>query len=1102
MAGGAKTLTTNVVINATSKGFAAVGNTLTELGIMVDGLSQQIINFGKDSASLYRDFEYNMNQTKIALATSEEYRNNYQLLESDMEKLSATAKEWADNTIFHASDVSNAITDAARAGWDYDQIMSGIPAAMRLAEAGGLDLSTAIDQIVKVSNALGISFEDQADFADMWTFAANSSATSVEELGEAMLKMGGTMRFADSSEELLTLLAVTANAGTVGSQAGTLLRSAMIRLVNPTKKAKEAMASLGATNEEILEIEGMDADQKQALADANERLAKTGFSLYDENGHMKSFLETFTDLYVALGEINGGFENLTDNEDVEAILGAIFPTRTVAEAINLLNGAAEGYGGLFEQLKNGEAEGYGEWASSIMMDSLYGDEEIFLSKLENLHLAIGETLSEDLRGFYDIIGEIFDAIAGLDQPAMDALVAGLEGLAAAGPGLLALGGGARIIGILLNNPWLSAAAGITAVGIALYALGEYMESFDREEYEAKFGEIQLDPTTIENYLDELNAAYKNAYNDVDVYNQQFQQSFEQYISDSGTIKKKLVEAMLTNHELTQEEQDDLILLGNSMVKSVASGIEDNYSALVSSLTTTFGGDDATENPLWSQIMQVIIYGHDQDVAQAESLGQELRDALTEAFTDGITADEISRIQNIFNQLNELMAHEADAVRAADYARELERAQTLGIDSVEDAAETVKNKRADALGDLAAQEAYEISNLEYFYDNAIAEGMMYDADNNPLDKNAALSAVREKYRGMRASAIADNAMFLRDLYGIAGGESELADGITLMYQAIDEFSKYGYSDQFGQKYASIFQDKNLVKFAAGMIDAYGGINEITQGMAMFGEFGQTEAHDLYGGLKSMYEMFSAAYDARYWGLSDAQEAIFAGNPSFLPQAQSFTYTGVPEPTAVDAGIDPMIASAMAADEIPVTVAVDVETEAAKGKMDSELNNQTFTEMIDAVLDDAYSKVNAFQAYVESIRPTIVVQSTTTGGGGGASIDDGGGGGGHGFAEGGRATTASIFGEAGPEWAIPEEHSQRTADLLNAARAASGFSWPELITRIGGLNANANNTPSTLVYSPTIHAGDARGVEQALMADKSRFERWWEERKQRDAMEVYA
>ena len=34
----------------------------------------------------------------------------------------------------------------------------------------------------------------------------------------------------------------------------------------------------------------------------------------------------------------------------------------------------------------------------------------------------------------------------------------------------------------------------------------------------------------------------------------------------------------------------------------------------------------------------------------------------------------------------------------------------------------------------------------------------------------------------------------------------------------------------------------------------------------------------------------------------------------------------------------------------------------------------------------------------------------------------------YAEGGRADEASIFGEAGPEWAIPEEHSARTASLL--------------------------------------------------------------------------
>ena len=112
------------------------------------------------------------------------------------------------------------------------------------------------------------------------------------------------------------------------------------------------------------------------------------------------------------------------------------------------------------------------------------------------------------------------------------------------------------------------------------------------------------------------------------------------------------------------------------------------------------------------------------------------------------------------------------------------------------------------------------------------------------------------------------------------------------------------------------------------------------------------------------------------------------------------------------------------------------------------------------------------------------------------------GGGGFAEGGRAVIPSIFGEAGPEWAIPEEHTNRTAELLNAAREASGFTWPELLAKFGGLNADSNHTPSTLIYSPTIQATDVTGVERALLEDKARLEKWWADRQIREEMEVYA
>ena len=108
----------------------------------------------------------------------------------------------------------------------------------------------------------------------------------------------------------------------------------------------------------------------------------------------------------------------------------------------------------------------------------------------------------------------------------------------------------------------------------------------------------------------------------------------------------------------------------------------------------------------------------------------------------------------------------------------------------------------------------------------------------------------------------------------------------------------------------------------------------------------------------------------------------------------------------------------------------------------------------------------------------------------------------FAEGGRATSASIFGEAGPEWAIPEEHSERTAALLNAAREASGFTWPDILARFGGLNANPSNEPTTIIYSPTINAADATGVDQVLQEDKKRLDKWYEEKKMRDQVEVYS
>lgn len=126
---------------------------------------------------------------------------------------------------------------------------------------------------------------------------------------------------------------------------------------------------------------------------------------------------------------------------------------------------------------------------------------------------------------------------------------------------------------------------------------------------------------------------------------------------------------------------------------------------------------------------------------------------------------------------------------------------------------------------------------------------------------------------------------------------------------------------------------------------------------------------------------------------------------------------------------------------------------------------------------------------------------------------------GMATGGRATEPVVYGEAGPEWFIPERHDKNTANLIAMAAHASGFSLAELAT-MGGARMFADGgsfgsssipTLETLVwadmdyssmdgdgsadsgnkydvhYAPVIHAENAEGVDRVLSEDKKRLKR---------------
>ena len=700
----AQVLETVIAINAqVGNGFAAVGTQLTQLGALVNGTSQTLLNFGKESVEVYKDYEKSLADAEVALSTI--YGRNTGELTNVMTQLDSAATEWAASTIFHTNDVGNAISEAAHAGWDLDKIMSGIPAAMELAQAGSLDLSQAVDYIVKSTNAAGIEFDDVGTFIDHWAYAANSSATNIEELGDAMLRMGGTMKFADNTDELLTMLAVTADAGYTGQEAGTLLRNSMLRLIAPTKKAREAMQELGATSSETAEIMG-----DEELAAANARLAATGFSAYDEKGNLKGMLDTYRDLYVALGEVAGGYDKITENEDSLDILSAIFPTRSITGALTLLEAASTGYKGLYEELQTGAAEGYGEYAAGVEMDTLFGNVETFGSKIERLKQLVGEELAPGLEGAMNFAGEIVDSLAQLDEGPFSALVSGLEVVAFAGPGLLTAGGALRLIGTIIGGK----AAAIGMGAIAITSLAAALADLSETQFKGQFGENTFDLSEVENYVAGLRENFNSARTEIDEYKRLLDEATTAYQEATKSLSSGLITKAVTGNTLTQGDKDKFIQLGTDIGQSLMGGIQNSFAGTYTSLSQTFGvgtEDQMIDQGMWANIADLLADDYAEQEARIKDLSKGLVEAMTSAFSDdSVTSKELEKIQAYFDQMNEIYANELKAVHAQKQAEAIAKAQALGWDSAQEALDMVDDEISSELITLSGEQAYKRQKL--------------------------------------------------------------------------------------------------------------------------------------------------------------------------------------------------------------------------------------------------------------------------------------------------------------------------------------------------------------------------------------------------------
>lgn len=738
-------LPANIIIDAkTTSGFDAIGGKLMNMGSLISQFSDKVLDFEKDSVEVYKNYETVMLEAEGALTT--QYKSATQRARV-MEELEAHVSEWAANSIFHTDDMAKAVSEAAHAGWSLEEMVEGIPVAMNLAQAGSLSLSEGLDDLIKTLNATGMGTEYASQLVDQWTMAANSSATTVGELGEALTKMGATARFADSTEELMAMLAVLADTGTVGTNAGTMLRNSMLRLVAPTTKAEDAMSLLGADVDELNDVLS-DKSVTKAVKD----LQGMGFSAYTSNGKLKPMVQIFKDL----DKVLNGLDEAARNE----ILAAIFPTRTTTAALAFLDAANGKFDELMESMK--DSEGYAGRIAEIQTSGLMGSTELLLSKEEELKRRVGDVLSEPIQRAQGFLGDVLDGLNAMPTEGLSALTGAATALGLAGPGIML--GGIAIKAIAAAGPW---GMGFIVAAMGAGALYGYLTKISEINFESNFGTMELDLEALNKEVAGVKTKFDLESEALTTWKNALSEAQTTYTTLATEFAETLATDALTGKELTKGEKEALKKYAGDIVNATMTGIDEARQENLTFLDMLFGDKETDEESgvlkMTFDLENAYFDGLYDDAAE---VGRTLREQMVAALEDGVL-DESERkaIQATVDRLNQINAAISDKLDRQAYEAELHKAGRMTWDSASEYL-TGLNERQTA--DVEAlNELYDIKwgELKVAYDDAVEQGKEFEWGGEtyvPNEDNWAL--IEQEFERERQEALDD----LYGKYGHYGG----------------------------------------------------------------------------------------------------------------------------------------------------------------------------------------------------------------------------------------------------------------------------------------------------------------------------------------------
>lgn len=344
---------------------------LISSGMTAAGLA--VAAFGVAAVKMAADFDQQMSTVQA----------NTGATSAQMDQLRAAAIEAGASTVYSASDSADAINDLGKAGMSVTDILTGgLSGALNLAASDGMAVGDAAEYMANALSMFHLKGSQASQVADTLAAGAGKAVGNVSDFGEALNNCGAQANsFGMNVQETTGVLALFAQNGTIGAEAGTQLNSMLMKLAAPSAEASNTMKELG-------------------------------ISAYDAQHH-------FVGMANFAGQLQKAEKNLTDEQRNQAN-ATIFGSYAI-KAANYLYEAGES--GVNKWTKAVSESGYAAEQAAAKNNNLKGDLENLSGSMESLMISVGEGAQGPLRKMVQGLDTLVDAFAGLPSGAQQTIVA-------------------------------------------------------------------------------------------------------------------------------------------------------------------------------------------------------------------------------------------------------------------------------------------------------------------------------------------------------------------------------------------------------------------------------------------------------------------------------------------------------------------------------------------------------------------------------------------------------------------------------------------------------------------------------------------------------